>query len=52
MGLAENGGGQHPAPEGRQIGTPRPWDVYDTLGIFYYCMIKNITSIRQLFLAE
>ena len=24
MGSAENGGGQHPAPEGRQIGTPPP----------------------------
>ena len=30
MGSAENGGGQHLAPEGRQIGTPPPWDVYDT----------------------
>ena len=24
MGSAENGGGQHPAPEGRKIGTPPP----------------------------
>ena len=24
MGSAKNGGGQHPAPEGRQIGTPPP----------------------------
>ena len=24
MGLAENGGGQHPAPKGRKIGTPPP----------------------------
>ena len=24
MGSAENGGGQHPAPEGRKIGTPSP----------------------------
>ena len=24
MGSAENGGGQHPAPEGRKIGTPLP----------------------------
>ena len=30
MGSAENGGGQHLAPEGHQIGTPPPWDVYDT----------------------
>ena len=30
MGSAENGGGQHLAPKGRQIGTPPPWDVYDT----------------------
>ena len=30
MGSAENGGGQHLAPEWRQIGTPPPWDVYDT----------------------
>ena len=34
MGSAENGGGQHLAPEGRQIGTPPTWDVYDT---FPYC---------------
>ena len=25
MGSAENGGGQHPAPEGRKIGTPPPF---------------------------
>ena len=30
MGSAENGGGQHPAPEGRKIGTPPPLDVFDT----------------------
>ena len=30
MGSAENGGGQHPAPEGRKIGTPPPSDVFDT----------------------
>ena len=31
MGSAENGAGQHPAPEWRRIGThpPSPWDVYD-----------------------
>ena len=30
MGSAENGGGQHPAPEGRKIGTPPPLDVFET----------------------
>ena len=31
MGSAENGGGQHPVPEGRKIGTlPPPPDVFDT----------------------
>ena len=34
MESAENGGGQHPAPEGRQIGTTTPWDVYDTFPYF------------------
>ena len=35
MGSAENGGGQHLGPEGRQIGPP-PWDVYDTLPNHYF----------------
>ena len=34
MGSAENGGSQHPAPEGHQIGTPPHWDVYDTFPIY------------------
>ena len=28
MGSAENGGGQHPAPEGRKIGTPPPFGCF------------------------
>ena len=28
IGLAENGGGQHPAPEGRKIGTPPPFGCF------------------------
>ena len=30
MGSAENGGGQNPAPEGRQIGTPPPPGMFKT----------------------
>ena len=47
MGSAENGGGQHPAPEGRKIGTPPPFDVFDTfpnvflLRTFYFWEASN-----------
>ena len=30
MGSAENGGGQHPAPKGSQIGTPPPPGMFMT----------------------
>ena len=43
MGSFENGGGQHPAPEGRKIGTPPPpLDVFDSFPKFK----KNIQNSK------
>ena len=47
---AENGGGQRPAPEGRQIGTPPPWDIYDTFPYKFFSDDKEMYGSKENFL--